>query len=301
MVAGGAFLLFGGASGVAAILVGKDRFLGPSEASVNGLECQTAQKVDIKKNGTFWVRKFIRTEGGDGVERAKTALRVAKAVYDREKPDLVQISVLDTDGPQMRSEMRGRAIAAQAVFIPDTSKLPQDAHPQEYSVFYYDGDASGDGLFYGMRIDVTVEDAEGMMAGLTRFADCADPASETPAGGRGETAKSTGHEAAAPSHDAPGATKEDHPPVTEPAHPESTSGHPPENNSAQDEQLLTSTPESESQSFFSLGYLKSLIFGKGSTTAIAAQPEAAAGKTEPVTEDAPPPESHGEPPVAAGH
>ncbi len=296
-MAGGVILLLGGASGVAAILVGKDRFIGPSHASINGLECKTAQKVDIKKNGSFWVRKFIRTTGGDGAERAKTALRVAKAVYEREKPDLVQISVLDSDGPQMRSEMRGRAIAAQAVFIPDTSKLPQDAHAQEYSVFYYDGDAGADGMFYGMRIDVTLEDAEAMVAGLSDIADCVDPTSEGAAGGHG-AASTGGHGTEAPSHGAPDEAKDGHPPVTEPAHPESTSEHPPEKPVVNDEHLLTSTPEEDNQSIFSLGHLKSLIFGKGSTTAIAAQPDGSVEK--PVTQDAPPPEAGHETP-SAGH
>ncbi len=82
---GGGILLLGGASGVAAILVGKDQLVGPSEVVLNGLECKTAQTVKIKKNGSVWIRKFVRTEGGDGQERVKTALASpAKAIYDKE-------------------------------------------------------------------------------------------------------------------------------------------------------------------------------------------------------------------------
>ncbi len=303
---GGGILLIGGASGVAAVIVGKDKLFGPSYASVNGLECKTVQTVNIKKNGTLWVRKFIRTEGGDGNERVKTALRVAKAVYDKQKPDLVQVSVLDTNGPQMRSEMRGRAIAAQAIYIADIAKIPEGAAAQTYSAYYYDGSASGDGQFYGLRIDLPVEDAKTVTASLTDFADCADPVTDAPADGHGAAkgghgAPSGGHGEASgsdhgstDSHGAEGSSHggEDHGPVTEPAGGETAEGghDAPANPDAKahgvEEELLTSTPTGESQSMFSLAYIKSLLFGKGTTTAVAAEPG------EPAVADAP--AEHGE-------
>ncbi|MET0171405.1 MAG: hypothetical protein ABW206_03290, partial [Agrobacterium vaccinii] len=40
-----------------------------------------------------------------------------------------------------------------------------------------------------------------------------------------------------------------------------------------DPKLLTSTPENDSVSIFSFAYIKSLIFGKGPTVAVAAEPD----------------------------
>ncbi|GAK68700.1 hypothetical protein RRU01S_02_00280 [Agrobacterium rubi TR3 = NBRC 13261] len=284
----GIVLLLGGASGLAAVFVGKDALFGPSNASVNGLDCEMVQTVNIKKAGSLWVRKFIRTEGGDGTERVKTALRVAKSVYDKQKPDLVQVSILDQNGPTMRSDMRGRAIAAQVVYIPDLTKIPADADAKPYSAFYYDGSPSGDGVFYGLRIDLPLEDTEHLAAGLKEFTDCTDPTAQAAAGeGHGEA--STGHDAPAEGHGDPGGHGEAAPAEGHDAPaPEAAHDGAPAAAAADDPGLLTSTPEHESVSMFSLAYLKSLIFGKGPTEAVAAEP--AHGAT-PVPEE---PAAHGE-------
>ncbi|WP_077105862.1 hypothetical protein [Agrobacterium sp. DSM 25558] len=265
---GSVVLLLGGASGMAAVFVGKERLFGTSSVSLNGLECTLVQSVSIKKNGSVWVRKFIRTDGGDGPERIKTALRVAKAVYDKQKPDLVQVSVLDQKGPTMRSDMRGRAVAAQIVFIPDVKKLPDDAGAKTYSAYYYDGAPSADGVFYGLRVDLPLEDTEKLATGLNEFTDCIDlAAKETP----------SGHDAPAKGHDKPESEAGGHgetPPAKAEHAPESAEGAPHEAAPAavDDPALLTSTPEHDSVSIFSLAYVKSLIFGKGPTEAVAAEP-----------------------------
>ncbi|WP_312621531.1 hypothetical protein [Agrobacterium pusense] len=268
---GGGILLLAGATGSAAVFIGSERLLGPSYASTNGLSCDAVQTVNIRKNGSLWVRKFIRTEGGDGTERLKTALRVAKAVYDKQKPDLVQVSVLDRNGPQLRSEMRGRAIAAQVVFIPDPAKIPEGAEARRYSAFYYDGAANGSGQFYGLRIDLPLEDTEAMAASLSDFADCATPVAEPEAGGHeGKSAKGHGESkgGASGEHDA-APTEPGHGETAPEAHDETPS--PEAHAETVTDELLTSTPEAEGSSIFSLSYLKSLIFGKGSTTAQAAE------------------------------
>jgi hypothetical protein len=51
-----------------------------------------------------------------------------------------------------------------------------------------------------------------------------------------------------------------------------------------DEELLTSTPEADGGSIFSISYLKSLIFGKGTTTAQAAEEKLAEGEVAPAEE-----------------
>lgn len=280
---GGGILLLAGATGSAAVFIGRDRLLGPSYASTNGLSCDAVQTVNIRKNGSLWVRKFIRTQGGDGTERLKTALRVARAVYDKQKPDLVQVSVLDKNGPQLRSEMRGRAIAAQVVFIPDLAKIPEGAEARRYSAFYYDGAANGTGQFYGLRIDLPLEDTEALAASLSDSADCATPALD--AGSEGHDAKpakgATGHgetkdDGAGGHGGTPAETKEGG--AGAEAHGETPS--PEAHGEPAADELLTSTPEADGGSIFSLSYLKSLIFGKGSTTAQAAE-------EKPATENAP--------------
>ena len=267
-------LLISGAAGLAAVYVGTERLLGPSYRSVNGLECQAVQTVTIKKNGTFWIRQFIRTTGGDGTDRLKTAVRVAKAIHEKQHPDLVQVSVLDANGPQLRSEMRGRAIAAQAVYIPDMAKIPEGTDGKQYSGFYYDGVPNAQGFFYGLRIDLPLEDIEQVVHSLSDNTGCEGGVSENAEGAHG---KSDGH--GAPTEKA--AEPTGHGGEGETGHGEpSAEAHP----VPDDEQLLTSTPVHDSGSIFSLSYLKSLIFGKGSATAEAAEQEHAPVADAPAAE-----------------
>ncbi len=292
---GGGLLLIGGASGMAAVMVGKDKIFGSSYSAINGLDCKTVQTFNIKKNGSLWVRRFIRTDGGDGVERAKTALRVAKAIYDKQKPDLVQVSVLDAAGPQMRSEMRGRAIAAQAIYIADPAKLPEVENAQAYSAYYYDGSVSSDGQYYGLRIDLPAEDAKAMTLSLSDESDCINPVA---AGTEGHGADKGGHDAAPADHGASPSGDghsggDGHAPSAAPAeggaetakdgHGAPAGGDAGHGGEAAHgpEPLMTSTPAGEGESLFSLAYVKSLFFGKGPSTAVAAEPGAAAVADEP--------------------
>lgn len=270
----GGVLLLGGASGVAALVVGKEALFGTAQVSVNGLECSMVQTISIKKNGAVWIRRFIRTEGGDGTDRIRTALRVAKSIYDEKKPDLVQVSVLDQKGPTMRSDMRGRAVAAQVVYVPDVAKLPPDAQAKTYSAFYYDGEPNDEGIFYGLKIDLPLEDTERLAASLNEFTPCTDPAAEhAPADGHGAAAtghekpgegKGGGHGEAAPAAEGHGAQA---PEAAHDGEPSAKDGH----GASEDPALLTSTPEPEPVSMFSLAYVKSLIFGKGPVEAVAAE------------------------------
>lgn len=189
----GGLLLVGG-SGAAALYFGSEKLLGPPYESVNGLECTTLQEMKINREQRTWVRRYVFTEGGDGPARLRTAVRVAKAVQASAKADLIQITVLDKSGPTQRAAMRGRAIGAQVVYIPDTSKAPDPSDPI-YSAFYIEGAASN-GEFYGLRISPPVEDIEKIAAGLTDGADCISPVVETEGdahGGAGEHGKSPGH------------------------------------------------------------------------------------------------------------
>ncbi|WP_377296725.1 hypothetical protein [Rhizobium sp. SGZ-381] len=205
LVLGGVVLL-GGGSGALALYIGSDRLLGPSYLEVNGLQCTTLQLVKIKRDGHYWVRKYVFTDRGDGPARLKTALRVAKSVQAAEKADLVQISVLDKSGPTLRAGMRGRAIGAQVVYIPTPSK-DADVPEPVYSAFYFEGPASAKGEYFGTRIEPTLGDIEKIAASLTDKADCVSPVIETQHKDDGhgapkgkKKAKGGGHDAAADAH-----------------------------------------------------------------------------------------------------
>ena len=112
LIVGGVALLMG-SSGAFALYIGRDRLIGPSSTSLNGLKCVDVNLVTIRKNNRTWIRKYITTDPADGVSRIRTALRVAKSVYDAQSPDLVQVVVLDKNGPTLQSDIRGRALGAR--------------------------------------------------------------------------------------------------------------------------------------------------------------------------------------------
>jgi hypothetical protein len=91
----GGTALFIGASGGVAVYIGRDNIIGQVLEEANGVSCTDVNLVTIKKQDRVWIRKYIKTEPTDGMTRVKTALRVAQAIYAQERPDLVQVVVLD--------------------------------------------------------------------------------------------------------------------------------------------------------------------------------------------------------------
>lgn len=170
LIGGVAFLI--GCSGVFALYIGKDKLLGFASASPNGLQCTDINLVTIRKENRFWVRKYIRTDPTDGLTRVRTALRVAKAVYQEQKPDLVQVVVLDKNGPMLRSDIRGRALGADVVYVPHPEKLTDGSAEVPLTARYYDGGASTAGLFYGEQITMLPQDINAAVAGLNDLSDC---------------------------------------------------------------------------------------------------------------------------------
>jgi hypothetical protein len=187
MIIGGVALLMG-SSGVFALYIGRDRLLGPSASSTNGMKCTDVNLVTIRKNNHVWLRKYITSDAADGLTRVRTALRVAKAVYDAQKPDLVQVVVLDKKGPTLQSDIHGRALGATVVYVPHPEKVADGTVDAPITARYYDGGASAEGLFYGERVDMTTADIDRTMAGLNDHSDCADPvtteAAKAPEGGK---------------------------------------------------------------------------------------------------------------------
>ncbi|ARO31834.1 hypothetical protein NXC14_CH03950 [Rhizobium sp. NXC14] len=169
----GGVALLAGVSGGAALYVGKDRLIGVS--SGGALECSDVNLVTIRKQDHVWVRKYIKTEPTDGMTRVRTALRVAQAVYAAQKPDLVQVVVLDENGPTLRADIRGRAIGADVVFIPHPDKTVPGLDDKRYTARYYDGKASENGLFFGERIELPSDEIAMISAGFKDPEDCVDP------------------------------------------------------------------------------------------------------------------------------
>ena len=201
VLAFGGVLVLCGATGAAAVFIGADKILGPSYADRNGLECTEIKTVTIKKKDHFWVRKYIITdEAGDGLTRVKTALRVAGQVYERDKPDLVQVVVLDKNGPSDRSAMRGRAVGADVVYIADPARVPEEPDGQVFTARYVDKPANADGMFYGEKIALPEAEIEKLVARLDDKTDCIKPEVVLP---EGQAAPAVdGHAAPADGHDA---------------------------------------------------------------------------------------------------
>lgn len=181
LIVGGVAVLCG-ATGSAAVYIGRDALLGPSYSEVNGLTCMELQSATIKRKDRLWVRKYVTTDATDGVTRIKTALRIAKSVAETEKPDLVQVVVLDQKGPKDQSDIRGRAIGADVIYIANPAQLAETAHMQSLTARYVDKPANGNGDFYGERVEMPLADASTMMAKLTDAAPCEKPVIATPEG-----------------------------------------------------------------------------------------------------------------------
>ncbi|SCB59588.1 hypothetical protein GA0061105_107278 [Rhizobium aethiopicum] len=173
IIVGGVALLVG-VSGGAAVYVGKDRLIGVA-AGGHGLECSDVNLVTIRKQDHVWIRKYIKTEPTDGMTRVRTALRVAQAVYAAQKPDLVQVVVLDENGPTLRADIRGRAIGADVVYIPHPDKTIPGLDDKTYTARYYDGKASENGLFFGERIELPADEIAMISAAFKEPEDCVDP------------------------------------------------------------------------------------------------------------------------------
>jgi hypothetical protein len=186
----GGIALLGGVSGGAALYIGKDTLLGPPAETVNGAACTDVNLVTIKKQKRVWIRKYIKTEPTDGMTRVKTALRVAKAVYEAQKPDLVQVVVLDANGPTLRSDIRGRAIGADVVYIPHPDPIVESVDGNKvFTARYYDGTAAANGLFFGERIDLPEDEITTLNASFKDVSDCIDPiAVAATEGGEGKPA-----------------------------------------------------------------------------------------------------------------
>lgn len=180
-----------GASGAAAIFVGRDAILGPPAEDVSGAACTTVSIVRLDRNGQQWLRKYVRSDAKDGEVRVKTALRVAGAVSNHEAADLYQVILLDTAGPVHQADMRGRAIGAEVLFARNPAAIPGMAAP--FVARYTDGKPAVNGEFYGERKELSLDEIKTIVTAMDERADCVDPNAVAEEGGNGE-AKAEGSE-----------------------------------------------------------------------------------------------------------
>lgn len=205
-------LLLGGVAGATAVYIGKDQLMGSAEEKPAALECTAVQVIKDHRDKQVWLRKYIKTEPADGMARVTTALRVAAALYEKEKPDLVQVVVLDENGPDKRASINGRAVGADVIYVPDPEKLASIGKIPTIQASYVDAMPTQAGEFFGTKMRMPVEEANQILASLPEKTDCADPQAELRAaaaaaqsgghGGedKGEAKSEGGHGDAKPEH-----------------------------------------------------------------------------------------------------
>ncbi|WP_438751750.1 hypothetical protein [Pararhizobium sp. O133] len=203
-------LVLGGASGAYAVYSGKESFLGAGKASepaVSGIACTDVETLKMRRNGQRWIRKYVSTETTDGVDRVRTALRIAALLVKAEKADLYQVAILDQAGPTDRAARRGPAIGAEVLFAPDPTKVP--GMTTSFVARYNNAKANQAGLFHGREIDLSTEEIKTTLMAMDDKSECFDPvaaaaAEAAAAGGHDATpaegSEVHGDEAAAPAH-----------------------------------------------------------------------------------------------------
>jgi hypothetical protein len=113
--------------------------------------------------------------------------------------------VLDANGPTLRSDIRGRAIGADVVYIPHPDPIVESIEGNKtYTARYYDGTAAANGLFFGERVDLPEDEITTLNASFKDVSDCIDPiAVAATEGGEGKpAAKGEGAAPAAGGHGA---------------------------------------------------------------------------------------------------
>lgn len=186
----------------------------------SGVACTSADLIKLNRGGQRWLRKYVRTDNVDGIERVRTALRIAGVLSQSQKADLYQVVVLDRAGPEGRANLRGAAIGAEVLFAPDPTKLPDMDQP--FIARYADGKANAVGLFYGERKALSPEDIRTTLTAMTDRADCETLVADAAASGDGHGAPAEHGESAAEGHGAPA---EGHGEAAEEGHGEAAEGH----------------------------------------------------------------------------
>ena len=264
-------LLLGGVAGATAVYIGKDQLLGGEKEHEEAMQCTAVQMLRDHRGKQVWLRKYIKTdEPADGLQRVKTALRVAAAMYDKDKADLIQVVVLAPNGPQDRADMNGHAIGADVVYIPHPETMTDMPGEAVLTARYIDGMATENGDFYGQRVKMPEDEASHIIAALPEKIDCVDPAPPEGAekaaegeGGKkeGEAAKSGGEHGAPAAEGEKAATEGEAKPAEGETKPAEGEAKPAEGEAAKAEGEAKPAEAKAEKGWFDS--VKSMVFGGG--------------------------------------
>ena len=172
----GITVLLGGTSAAALYFKGAELGLENAENTIGG-ECTDVQTMVLKTpSNRLWLRRFIRMENASGPDRVRTALRVAGLLAKKNAVDLIHVSVLDSHGPTLRSQMRARSIGAEVLIAMKPANLPDMKSPATAS--YYEGPVSDEGRYYGDKVVVDIDEIGAMMTAMRSVEekpDCIGP------------------------------------------------------------------------------------------------------------------------------
>jgi hypothetical protein len=179
----GMTVLLGGTSVAALYFSGKklgiELGMESAEVSVGG-ECTDIQTMVLKTpSNRLWLRRFIRMENASGPDQVRTALRIAGLLAKKNQVDLIHVSVLDSHGPTLRSQMRARSIGAEVLIALKPDLLPDMKSPAMAS--YYEGPVSDAGRYYGDKVVVDIDEIGAMMTAMRSVEEKPDCVSPEPA------------------------------------------------------------------------------------------------------------------------
>lgn len=200
----GITVLLGGTGVTALYFGGKELMLEGGESAIGG-ECTDVQTMVVKTpSNHLWLRRFIRMENASGPERVRTALRIAGLLSKKNAVDLIHVSVLDTRGPTLRSQMRARSIGAEVLIALKPENLPEMKSPAMAS--YYEGPVSDEGRYYGDKVVVDIDEIGAMMTAMRTVdekPDCVSPTTSADAKAKpNDHGKKEEHEAKPADHGA---------------------------------------------------------------------------------------------------
>jgi len=172
----GITVLLGGTSAAALYFKSAELGLASVENTIGG-ECTDVQVMVLKTpTNRLWLRRFIRMENASGPDRVRTALRIAGLLAKKNAVDLIHVSVLDSHGPTVRSQMRARSIGAEVLIAMKPDNLPEMKSPAMAS--YYEGPVSDEGRYYGDKVVVDIDEIGAMMTAMRSVEekpDCVSP------------------------------------------------------------------------------------------------------------------------------
>lgn len=180
-IAAGAGLLLATASAAAAWFIGGNL---AGASPVYGLECTLLDSASFEQDGRRWVRKYISVSESDGVDRVRTAVRVARYAAAADRADLVLVVVLDRNGPHSRALMRDTAVGARVVYAPHSARAKTaDA---AFSARYTRAEATDAGYFYGDAGTLPATELGAMAAAMKSPYGCKAPKAQNASASEGE-------------------------------------------------------------------------------------------------------------------